>query len=49
LDGQKFKNGDPGNPLYLNIVQHLPAGTSPADFITSLEVTARKSKVATAS
>ena len=32
------------DPLYLKIVQHLPAGTSPADFITSLEVTARKPK-----
>jgi len=32
------------DPLYLKIVQQLPAGTSPADFITSLEVTARKPK-----
>ncbi len=32
------------DPLYLKIVQHLPTDTSPADFITSLEVTARKPK-----
>jgi SAM-dependent methyltransferase len=30
------------DPLYRNIVEHLPAGTKPADFITSLEVQARK-------
>lgn len=30
------------DPLYLQIVEHLPAGTGPGDFITSLEVTARK-------
>lgn len=31
------------DPLYRNIVEHLPAGAKPADFITSLEVQARKS------
>ncbi len=31
------------DPLYRKIVEHLPAGTKPADFITSLEVQARKS------
>jgi arsenite methyltransferase len=30
------------DPLYRKIVEHLPAGTKPGDFITSLEVTARK-------
>lgn len=30
------------DPLYRNIVEHLPAGAKPADFITSLEVQARK-------
>ena len=30
------------DPLYRNIVEHLPAGTKPGDFITSLEVQARK-------
>jgi len=30
------------DPLYLKIVQHLPTGMGPADFITSLAVTARK-------
>jgi AhpD family alkylhydroperoxidase len=30
------------DPLYRKIVKHLPAGTKPADFITSLEVQARK-------
>jgi arsenite methyltransferase len=28
--------------LYRKIVEHLPAGTKPGDFITSLEITARK-------
>ena len=31
------------DPLYRKIVEHLPAGTKPADFITSLEVQALKS------
>jgi SAM-dependent methyltransferase len=31
------------DPLYRNILKLLPAGTQPADFITSLEVQARKS------
>ena len=31
------------DPLYQKIVEHLPAGTKPANFITSLEVQARKS------
>lgn len=30
------------DPLYRNLVEHLPPGTKPADFITSLEVQARK-------
>jgi SAM-dependent methyltransferase len=30
------------DPLYRKIVEHLPAGTKPADFITSLEVQALK-------
>ena len=30
------------DPLYLEIVKRLPAGTKPADYITSLEVQARK-------
>jgi arsenite methyltransferase len=30
------------DPLYQKIVQHLPEGTKPSDYITSLEVTARK-------
>jgi SAM-dependent methyltransferase len=29
-------------PLYRKIIEHLPAGTKPGDFITSLAVTARK-------
>lgn len=31
------------DPLYQKLVEHLPAGTKPADFTTSLEVQARKS------
>jgi AhpD family alkylhydroperoxidase len=30
------------DPLYQKIIAHLPAGTRPSDYITSLEVTARK-------
>jgi hypothetical protein len=30
------------DPLYKQIVEHLPAGTKPGDFIVSLEVQARK-------
>jgi arsenite methyltransferase len=30
------------DPLYQKIISHLPAGTKPSDYITSLEVTARK-------
>ena len=30
------------DPLYCKIIDHLPAGAKPADYITSLEVTARK-------
>ena len=29
------------DPLYRRIIEHLPAGTKPSDYITSLEVTAR--------
>lgn len=31
------------DPLYRKIIEHLPSGTKPADYITSLEVQARKS------
>jgi len=34
---------DWNDPLYKKIVEHLPAGTLPGDYVTSLEVTARKS------
>jgi SAM-dependent methyltransferase len=30
------------DPLYRKIIEHLPAGTKPADYITSLEIQARK-------
>jgi len=30
------------DPLYRKIIEHLPANTKPSDYITSLEVTARK-------
>ena len=30
------------DPLYQKIVEHLPAGSEPEDYITSLEITARK-------
>ena len=30
------------DPLYQKIVAHLPAGTKPSDYVTSLEITARK-------
>jgi hypothetical protein len=30
------------DPLYRKLIEHLPPGTKPADFITSLEVQARK-------
>jgi hypothetical protein len=30
------------DPLYRKIVESLPAGTKPSDFITSLDVTATK-------
>ena len=30
------------DPLCKKIIKHLPAGTKPGDYITSLEVTARK-------
>ena len=30
------------DPLYQKVIEHLPKGSSPEDFITSLEVTARK-------
>jgi len=33
---------DLNDPLYRRIVDHVPAGISPADYITSAEVTARK-------
>ena len=35
---------DWNDPLYKKILEHLPAGTGPADYITSLEVTASKAK-----
>ena len=40
---------DWGDPLYKKIVEHLPAGSGPGDYITSLEVTARKPVSATRS
>jgi len=33
---------DSEDPLYLKITEHLPAGTRPSDYVTSLEVRARK-------
>jgi hypothetical protein len=33
---------DWSDPLYKKIIEHLPAGSKPADYITSLEVKARK-------
>jgi hypothetical protein len=30
-------------PLYQTIASHLPEGTTPADYITSLDISARKS------
>jgi len=33
---------DWNDPLYLKIIDQLPSGTQPADYITSLEITARK-------
>jgi arsenite methyltransferase len=33
---------DWNDPLYKKIIEHLPAGANPADYITSLEVTASK-------
>jgi arsenite methyltransferase len=33
---------DWNDPLYKKIIKHLPAGSGPGDYITSLEVTARK-------
>src|SRR6266403_631833 len=33
---------DWNDPLYRKIIEHLPAGSSPGDYITSLEVTASK-------
>jgi len=37
---------DWNDPLYKKIIEHLPGGSSPADYITSLEVTASKPGVA---
>ena len=39
-----YVNGmtDWNDPLYCKIIDHLPAGAKPADYITSLEITARK-------
>jgi AhpD family alkylhydroperoxidase len=34
------------DPLYRKIVEHLPAGTKPSEYITSLEVQARKAAAA---
>jgi hypothetical protein len=30
------------DPLYRTIIDKLPAGTTPADYITSLDISARK-------
>ena len=35
------------DPLYQKIIAHLPAGTKPGEYITSLEITARKPEAAT--
>jgi arsenite methyltransferase len=35
---------DWSDPLYKKIVEHLPARTKPADYITSLEITAKKAE-----
>jgi SAM-dependent methyltransferase len=35
------------DPLYQKIIAHLPAGTKPSDYVTSLEITARKSPAST--
>ncbi len=35
------------DPLYQKIIAHLPAGTKPGEYITSLEITARKPGAAT--
>ena len=39
-----YVNGltDWNDPLYRKIIEHLPAGAKPADYITSLEINARK-------
>jgi ubiquinone/menaquinone biosynthesis C-methylase UbiE len=37
---------DWNDPLYRKIIEHLPAGSGPGDYITSLEVTGRKPIVA---
>jgi hypothetical protein len=31
-----------GDPIYREIVEYLPPGTKPADFVTSLDLAARK-------
>jgi hypothetical protein len=33
------------NPLFCEILAHLPPGTKPSDFVTSLEITARKPRM----
>jgi arsenite methyltransferase len=35
---------DSNDPLYKKILAHLPAGSGPADYLTSLEVTAKRGK-----
>ena len=32
------------SPLYEQIAAHIPEGTSPADYVTSLDITARKAR-----
>ena len=39
---------DRQDPLYQKIMAHLPAGTKPGDYVTSLEITARKGPVSAA-
>jgi arsenite methyltransferase len=36
------------DPLYQKIIAHLPVGTKPSDYITSLEITARKAESSSA-
>ena len=41
-DGDIGAREDWQEPLYAQMVEHLPPDTTPADFVTSLSVSARK-------